>query len=285
MSAAVDGRRTLASRAAIALATLAAFVLFAWVAAHWAWRWLAPAPDVLRSAVPADPAATILASGLWAGGGDAPAPAGTPASGEARLVGVLAERDGRGLAVFRTREGARVVAAGAEIVPGMRLKTVDAWSVTVTDAGGDRTLDLRRDAAPASPGVAPQRPGVATKAVVSTPRSTSPACAVPTGFSGAILKLHGELLDGLIAQPDSWRAMFTSEQGSLVVREDGGFATMLGLARGDRITQANGIALQQPDDVTGAVLRPLAASQPVRIVGSRNGQPREVLAMNAGACP
>ena len=114
----------------------------------------------------------------------------------------------------------------------------------------------------------------------------SGACDRTLGyFSGSILKLHAELLDGLIAQPESWRSMFAADNGSLVVREDGGFALMLGLARGDRIAQANGIALQQPDDVTGAVLRPLAASQPVRIAGSRNGQPREVLAVNASACP
>ena len=100
-----------------------------------------------------------------------------------------------------------------------------------------------------------------------------------------MLKLHAELLDGLIAQPDSWRAMFAADNGQLVVREEGGFAAMLGLARGDRLAQANGIALQQPDDVTGAVLRPLAASQPVRIRGSRGAMPREVLMLNAGACP
>jgi type II secretory pathway component PulC len=60
---------------------------------------------------------------------------------------------------------------------------------------------------------------------------------------------------------------------------------MLGLTKGDRLAQANGIALQQPDDVIGAVLRPLAQSQPVRIGGSRGGQPRDVLVVNATACP
>jgi len=285
MSDAVDSGRPLAWRAAIVLATAAAFAAFAWVAAHWLWRWLEPAPAVVLTPAPADPAATILASGLWAGGGDAPASIAAPASGDVRLVGVLAERDGKGYAVFRTREGARVVAAGGEIVPGVRLASIDAWSVTIADAGGQRTLELRRDPPPATAGAAPARPGAPPKAVVSTLRSASPACVVPANFSGSILKLHAELLDGLIAQPESWRSMFAADNGSLVVREDGGFALMLGLARGDRIAQANGIALQQPDDVTGAVLRPLAASQPVRIAGSRNGQPREVLAVNASACP
>ena len=60
---------------------------------------------------------------------------------------------------------------------------------------------------------------------------------------------------------------------------------MIGHARGDRIAQANAIALLQPDDVTGAVLRPLVANQSVRLAGTRSGQPREVFIVNAGACP
>jgi len=278
--------RPLRERMLILAATAAAFVLFAWVAAHWIWRWASPPTPRASVPAPADPAATILASGLWAGGTDAPVTAAPPTSGDLRLVGVLAERDGKGYAVFRTREGARVIAAGAEISPGVKLASVDAWSVRIVDASGERTLELRRDAAPSTS--APARTpaaGVAPKVAVLTPRATSPACAMPSGFSGAVLKLHAELLDGLIAQPESWRGMLAADNGQLVVREDGGFATMLGLAKGDRLVQANGIALQQPDDVTGAVLRPLAQSQAVRVAGSRAGQPREVLIQNATACP
>ncbi|MEO8485605.1 MAG: hypothetical protein ABI585_04635 [Betaproteobacteria bacterium] len=280
---AVDGRRPLAWRIAIGAITAAAFVLFAWVAAHWIWRWVTPAPVVQVAPAPADPAATILASGLWAGGDEAPAATVATSSGDIRLVGVLAERDGNGLAVFRTREGARVVANGADIVPGTRLLAVEPWSVRIAEAAGERTLELRRDPIPASPATAKR--AAAPVRTLTPPSSSNPACAVPAGFSGAVLKLHAELLAGLIAQPESWRAMLAAENGALVVREDGGFASMLGLTRGDRLVQANGIALQQPDDVTGAVLRPLAASQPVRIVGARGSQPREVLVVNAGACP
>jgi hypothetical protein len=204
-----------------------------------------------------------------------------------RLLGVLAERDGKGLAVFRTREGARVVAAGAEVTAGTTLVAVDVSSVRLRDAGGERTVDMRRGPA--------AKAGVPTPTRAAAPKSTIPpvigrtaapaACAAPPGFSGPMLKLHGELLEGLIAQPDSWRPMLASDNGALVVREDGGFAAMIGLARGDRIAQANGIALLQPDDVTGAVLRPLVASQSVRLAGSRSGQPREVYIVNAGTCP
>jgi len=59
---------------------------------------------------------------------------------------------------------------------------------------------------------------------------------------------------------------------------------MLGLKRGDRVQQANGIALTTPDDVSSAVLKPLVASQAVRLTGTRDGQPRELLLLNAGAC-
>ena len=285
MNDAVD-RRPLRERALIALATAAAFVLLAWVAAHWLWRWASPPPPKASVAAPADPAATILASGLWAGG-DAPAAAAPSAPGDLRLVGVLAERDGKGYAVFRTREGARVVAAGAEVAPGVRVAAVDAWSVRLADASGERTLALRRDAAPPAPSAPVRAPvgGVAPKVAAVTPRAASPACAAPSGFNGAMLRLHAELLDGLIAQPDSWRGLLAADNGQLVVREDGGFATMLGLAKGDRLVQANGIALQQPDDLIGAVLRPLAQSQPVRIAGSRAGQAREVMIVNATTCP
>jgi type II secretory pathway component PulC len=85
----------------------------------------------------------------------------------------------------------------------------------------------------------------------------------------------------LIAQPDSWRALVEPSNGALTVRDESGFSSMLGLKRGDRIEQANGIALTAPDDIVGAVLRPLASRQTVRVVGSRDGRPRELWLRNA----
>jgi S1-C subfamily serine protease len=60
---------------------------------------------------------------------------------------------------------------------------------------------------------------------------------------------------------------------------------MLGMKAGDRIVQANGIALLAIDDVLSAIVKPLSASQPVRLSGARGGKPREWLFLNAGACP
>ena len=71
----------------------------------------------------------------------------------------------------------------------------------------------------------------------------------------------------------------------MTVRDDSGFSAMLAMKKGDRIEQANGIALRAPDDIVTAVLRPLTAGQAVRLVGSRGGAPREWLLLNAGTCP
>jgi hypothetical protein len=52
------------------------------------------------------------------------------------------------------------------------------------------------------------------------------------------------------------------------------------LQAGDRIAQANGIALRAPDDVAAAVVRPLVANQGVHIVGSRAGTRQELWLAN-----
>jgi hypothetical protein len=107
-------------------------------------------------------------------------------------------------------------------------------------------------------------------------------CQPPAGFRGDVVRLNVELVGGLISQPDVWRSMVEPSGGALVVRETAGFGQMVGLQQGDRLEQANGIALTVPDDVVAAVLRPLASNQPVRVTGKRNGQPREVWIANAG---
>jgi hypothetical protein len=266
-------------RIAAALATLAAIALLALVASHWLWRALAPAPVEVLSADPRDPAATILSSGLLAAAGTpnvAPAtPAAPPLAGDTRLLGVFAEAGGRGYALFRFSDrGPRLVPAGAEIAPGTTLVAVRPDGITVRDAVGERTIALR------APPVAP-----APKAEAVAPVRVAAACAIPQGFRGAVVKLNAELVQGMIGQPEALRAIVAPADGGLTVRDESGFAAMLGLKRGDRVLTANGIALATPDDVAAAVLKPLVASQPVRVTGSRDAQPREMLLLNAGACP
>ncbi len=97
------------------------------------------------------------------------------------------------------------------------------------------------------------------------------------------MRLNAELLGGLASDTGPWRDLLAPAAGGLVVREEGGFGAMLGLRSGDRIAQANGIALNMPDDVTAAVIRPLIANQGVRIVGSRDGATHELWLANV-AC-
>ena len=89
-----SGARFLATAALLAAAALLAFVV-----AYWGTQALAPAPVHIAPAAPSDPVATILASGLMRAPGAppsaAPAKEETTLSGDTRLLGVFAERDGR----------------------------------------------------------------------------------------------------------------------------------------------------------------------------------------------
>jgi len=284
----VNGRSTTdaAWRAAAVLATVAAMGALALVIAHWTWTLVAPAPVHIPAAQADDPAGTLIAAQLFgAGTRDAAVPAAQDAAGDMRLLGVIVQRDGGGYAVFRLPSGPRVVAPGQEVTPGVRLSALANDGVTLDDAGHSRTLSLRSGAtrAPAGPAPAP-----ATRARASEARGPNVAaadtskCQPPAGFKGEVVRLNVELVGGLIAQPDAWRSMVEPAGGALVVKETAGFGQLVGLQQGDRVEQANGIALTVPDDVVGAVLRPLAANQPVRLVGKRNGQARELWIANVG---
>jgi len=271
-----------AARIAGALAMIAALALLAAVVAYWAWQVFAPRSVHVPASAPADPLAALRVSGLFAGGdapsanGPAAAPQGLP--GDARLLGVFAEANGRGYALFRMPNGPRLVAAGAEIASGATLVDVKPDSIGIRESGGERRIELRIQAPRPNAGSAASPVAPATKTAAAAPRNT---CGPPAGFKGDVVALNAELMGGLIAQPESWRALVEPSNGGLVVRDESGFAAMLGLKRGDRIAQANGIALSAPDDIVGAVLRPLAARQTVRVTGSRDGQPREVWLRNA----
>ena len=128
------------------------------------------------------------------------------------------------------------------------------------------------------------------QAAATTRRSATPArgaanatCGPPAGFGGSVVRLNTELLAGVGEDSVQWRALLAAVPGGLVVREDNGFGAMLGLKAGDRIAQANGIALSIPEDVTAAIVRPLVANQGVRLIGSRDGMTQELWLANV-AC-
>ncbi|MFO1398877.1 MAG: type II secretion system protein N [Burkholderiales bacterium] len=274
--------QALARTAVVVLSVLACAALAA-VVAWWGWRAFGPAPVRIVPAAPADPVATLLASGLLAGPGT-PAPAApaakdeTMVTGDTHVVGVFAERGGRGYALFKLASGPKVVAAGQEITPGATLVAVRPDGITVRDASGERRIALRGEV-PAKAAAAPARP----KAAVATLRN--PACVPPADFKGTVLRLNAELFQGIVAKPESWTALVTADRDGLTVKDESGFVTMLAMKKGDRLLQANGVALGVPDDVVSAVLKPLAAQQPVRVLGTRAGSPREWLLLNSGSCP
>jgi len=272
-----------ALRFTAAAATLAAIAVLCTVAAWWGWQAFGPRPVHIVPAPPADPAATLLASGLWSGPSaapSAPAPAKEDVSmlsGDTRLLGIVSEPDGKGYALFRLPAGPRLVAAGQDIAQGARLVSVRPDGITIRDGGGERRIALRGEPPPKAAAPAP--------GTTAARAARNPACVPPTGFKGTVLRLNAELFQGIIAKPESWSTLVGAEQGALAVRDDSGFATMLAMKKGDRLTQANGVALTAPEDVVSAVLRPLAAQQTVRVIGTRDGQPREWLLLNAGSCP
>ncbi len=269
-------------RRALELAvTLLAASLVAVVVAWWGWRWFGPAAiDVpARTANEPVPSVVFAVSPPFGTSREAPATAAPGAaapaawSGDVRLLGVIAERDGGGHALFRFADGtARLVAAGTHLSDSATLVAVKPDGVTVRDAGGERDIPLRASTA-------------AAPAPRSSAAARSVACAIPRDFRGAVVRLNAELLQGLIGEPQALRAVVDAHDGALVVRDETGLAVMLGLKKGDRVTQANGIALRAPEDVIVSILRPLAANQAVRVQGARGAETRELLILNAGACP
>jgi Type II secretion system protein C len=258
------------------LAWLLAAAILALVVAHWAWRWFGPAPVSIPVVISdADVVRRVADAKLF--GVAAPTAAGsstTGSVGDLRLLGIFALRDGGGYAVFRTARGPLIIAAGQDIAAGVKLDSIRPDGVTLIDAGVRREIALR-----AATGVETRQ------AIVATQTARPASCAVPAGFSGPIVRLNAELLGGMTSTPDAWKAFLEAGSGGLIVRDQSGFAGMLGLKNGDRIERANGVALAIPSDIALTVLQPLTRSQSVWVAGTREGKPQQWLYINTGACP
>jgi hypothetical protein len=260
---------------AVAVAWLLALSVLALTVAHWVWKWLAPEPVSIPLVIPdADVVHRVADAKLF---GVAPASteasATTPSIGDLRLLGIFALRDGGGYALFRTARGPLFVAAGQAINSGVRLESVRPDGVTLSDAGTRREMPLRGPSTEAKP------------VVVAAQNAKRSACAAPAGFTGPIVRLNAELLGGMTSTPDAWKALLEPAPGGLIVRDQSGFAGMLGLKNGDRVERANGIALRIPGDISSIVLLPLTRSQAVWVAGTRDGKPQQWLYLNTGACP
>lgn len=268
-----------------ALATLVAAGALALVIAHWGWRLFGPAAVHIAVPAPADPVAAIIDADLFDRGHAATASSNTPLQAtlpkDARLLGTIAKPAQQGYALFRLADGPRLVAQGQEIARGITLVSVEPFAITIRDGGGERRIALPNN----GPATASSSSQASMRA--STPSATRVAhtatCAPPPGFRGNVVRINAELLGGLGGDAGPWRTLLAPASGGLVVRDDAGFGAMLGLRSGDRISQANGIALRVPDDVASAVIRPLIANQGVHVVGMRGGTTQELWIANV-AC-
>lgn len=273
---AIAGKMPWPWRAAAACATMLAGLALALVVAHWGWRWLGPlSPPLAPPPAPERWTAAIVAAPLFGRADSAATIAkAVPLQGDTRLLGVFAERDGEGYALFRLPDrGPLLVRTGQEIARDVKLEAVKNDGVRIRDHGEVREIALRN-----------QPPAITGSADRTRSTVLRAACAAPAGYKGAIYKLNAELLTGIAAQPDSWKALLVVENGGLAIRDNSGFSTMLGMRAGDRMTQANGIALGGVDDLLVAFVKPLLANQQVRVAGTRDGKPAEWLFVNAGAC-
>lgn len=272
-------------RVLAALATLVAGAALACVAAYWGWQLLGPAAVHVPSSGPVNPAATIVAANLFGNDGSPTSNAIVdPALGaDTKLIGIINETAERGYALFRLPTGAKLVAQGGEIARGATLVSIQRDGVTIRDSAGERRYLLRSNAAAAGRAAAPAAGANVRPAAASTRATPSAACAPPAGFRGTVVRLNAELLSGVGADSVQWRSLLSPVEGGLVVRSDNGFGAMLGLKTGDRLTQANGIALAAPDDVAAAIVRPLVANQGVRLIGARDGATQELWLANV-AC-
>lgn len=264
-------------RIASLVATGIGVLLLGFVIATWGWHWLGPQsmPPPAAPLVAEHWAPTIVASPLF---GRSMAPQNVAADppvtlqGDTRLLGVFAEKGGAGYALFRVgARGPILVQPGQEIAQDVMLVEVRPDGVRIRDRGETRDLALRSNA------TAPRT--VQARAV------SAAGCASPPGYKGPVYRLNAELLTGVVSRPDGWQAVLVPVTGGLAIRDGSGFAAMLGMKPGDRMAQANGIALAGIDDVLVAFVKPLVASQAVRVAGTRDGKPAEWLFLNAGACP
>ena len=282
----VGGASTLSRSSQVlrAIATLAALAVLMLVVAEWGWRWFGPSP---RSAAPVldvdqAPAAAIARAPWFGGSASAPRAAAsaeakaTTLEGNARLLGTISGRDGRGYALFRLPDrGPVLVAVGEELAPGVKLDGITDGGARVSDRGEMRDIVLR-----------PPTSSTAVKSTDAARTVARPNACIPPGAAGIpIYRLNAELLTGIAAKPDSWSGAFAASRDGLSIREGNAFAAMLGMRAGDRITQANGLAVRGPDDVLVAVVRPLIANQAVRVSGIRDGRPVEWMFVNASTCP
>ncbi len=151
--------------------SLAALALLALMLAHWGWIWFGPQPIFIAAPAPeTDLARRAAGSHFFGTAGAVPdaAPAGADL-GDVRLLGVFAERDGKGYALVRAgTRAAMLVAAGQDIASGLRVESVRPDGVSCFKAGYDTSSSCVRR-------LPRERPRVAVAAARPPPAQRRPA--------------------------------------------------------------------------------------------------------------
>ncbi|CAG0952328.1 hypothetical protein BURK2_00267 [Burkholderiales bacterium] len=256
------------------LAQLLGLGVLVWVAAYWIWEGLRPA------IVPEPPVVTADALRVldeWApfgrGAPAAPGAAAAPsaASTDLLLLGVAAQADGDGWALLqRSDKTIRLLRAGAEIAPGLRLAKVFPHGVEVVKDGVGRKLELRRARSAAHP------------AAPAAPVTSCPANAEERRRAYFV---HPELLTGFAKGMEAARKQFRQDGGAWVVVELDPALAALGFAVGDRIEKGNGVPLLTEDSLRSAIFEPVMQSRLLRLSGTRQGKAKEWIYVNAALCP
>lgn len=269
---------TFANGLAVVLGVVALAVAVAW------WVWYAVGPKSAHLAPPSidSPSAVLRATPLFGSAtGAAEKPENVVLKGELKLLGLIAENEGRGYAVFRVGTGVYIARVGDEVAGQATLTRIEPNAIILREpSGAERRVVLRSEEKSAAVADKPaEKTGKAAPAV-----SANNAACVPADFKGGVVRLNTELLQGALMQPETFYALLDAKDGGLVVRADSGHAAMLGLRGGDVLLSANGIALTRVEDVSATMLKPLTAGQSVLLRGKRGNQARELLLVNASVC-
>ena len=178
------------------------------------------------------------------------------------------EATGRGSAIIATPDGKQSsFAVGDEIVPGVRLKSVDFDSVTIDRGGAEEQLfmDQSQGASTAVPGAAPPPPS--SPMSIQPPTPVAPAARrAPAGNAAADISFQPRSHDGRVT------GVIVAPQGS------GAAFRAAGLAPGDVIISANGRRInneQQARDLGSQI-----GSGPLILQVERNGR---VMTLRPGA--
>jgi general secretion pathway protein C len=137
----LSGRSKLAPTAIASASKALALALLGFVLAYWTWAWCAPSPLPRSMEVSEPPARLTAASGLF-GGVAGGAPTDAPTGLAVKLLGIVAGQPaGSGYALLQLGAGeTRVVRAGGDLAPGIRVEEVLPQRVILQRHGSRETL-------------------------------------------------------------------------------------------------------------------------------------------------